>query len=73
MPVYDYYCGVCDLHREVQQSMNAAAPACTACKGLMERRFFGAPAVHGKMARGREQAIKSLSNKHAKGCPCCSS
>lgn len=73
MPTYDYLCPQCNQHREVNQSMSAPAPACERCANVMERRILYAPAVHGHMARGREQAMRSLpETSHGKGCPCCS-
>ncbi len=73
MPVYDYRCKQCSQQREVHQSMKASAPECPDCGADMERRILFAPAVHGSMARGREQAMRSLpESPHGKGCPCCS-
>lgn len=73
MPVYDYLCTQCSKQYEVHQAMSAAPPVCPDCNTNMQRRILSAPAVHGHMARGREQAIRSLPETgHGKGCPCCS-
>ncbi|NOZ36801.1 MAG: zinc ribbon domain-containing protein [Gammaproteobacteria bacterium] len=73
MPIYDYCCKQCGKQREVHQSMDASAPKCPNCGTNMERQILFAPAVHGHMARGREQAMRSLPDSaHGKGCPCCS-
>lgn len=73
MPIYDYCCKQCGKQYEVYQSIDALAPECQDCRVSMVRQILSAPAVHGSMARGREQAMRSLPEAtHGKGCPCCS-
>ncbi len=73
MPTYNYCCKQCGKQCEVRQSIDASPPECPDCRMSMERQILFAPAVHGGMARGREQAMRSLPEPaHGKGCPCCS-
>ena len=73
MPIYDYVCKQCSKQIEVHQSIDTPPPNCPDCSTSMKRRILFAPAVHGSMAQGREQAMKSLPEPaHGKGCPCCS-
>ncbi|WP_414718570.1 FmdB family zinc ribbon protein [Thiocapsa sp.] len=77
MPIYDYRCTCCQTSFERSQSMNAEPPPCPACGGKTARVFLCAPAVHGRMARGRDQAVRSLQpadtprgHQHGPGCGC---
>ena len=77
MPTYDYRCKICRSETEVRHPVNEAAPRCPDCGGGMEKIILSAPAVHGYMAQGREQAMKSLcppdhdtSHRHGPGCGC---
>ncbi|WP_414718140.1 FmdB family zinc ribbon protein [Thiocapsa sp. UBA6158] len=77
MPIYDYRCTCCQTSFERSQSMNAEPPSCPACGGTTARVFLCAPAVHGRMARGRDQAVRSLQpadtprgHQHGAGCGC---
>ncbi len=73
MPIYDYVCKQCGKQLELLQPINALPPECSDCDTRMKRQILFAPAVHGSMARGREQAMSSLPQPgHGKGCPCCS-
>ncbi len=76
MPKYDYRCSACDNQFEAYHSMSAHRPACPNCGSDVEPLFLHAPAVHGYMARGREQAMRSLEPSvdkpnHGPQCPCC--
>ncbi|WP_375142702.1 FmdB family zinc ribbon protein [Methylomonas koyamae] len=78
MPTYDYHCGNCGSDLEFRHSVNSNAPECPQCGGIMEKRILSAPAVHGYMAVGRNQAMASLqrpleeaSHRHGPGCGCC--
>ncbi len=76
MPTYDYQCTQCKLQFEAHQSIDAAAPDCSACGSVTEKVILSAPAMHGNMARGRDLAMRSLqpkpdqTHKHAPGCGC---
>ena len=70
MPTYDYRCTRCDSNFQIVHSINAAVPDCPRCAGSMRRLILSAPALHGGMARGREQAVGSLP-ECGKGCRCC--
>jgi putative FmdB family regulatory protein len=70
MPTYDYRCTQCGYQLELHQSMNASPPDCPACGDCLERWIRTAPAVHGRAAQGRDQAIRSLP-QCGKGCRCC--
>lgn len=70
MPIYDFRCTSCAQQIEVTQSMNASSPICQRCDIDMERWISCAPAVHGAVALGREQAARSLP-QCGKGCRCC--
>ena len=70
MPTYDFRCKPCGQEYEIQQSMNAPHPICLDCGNDMERWIKSAPVVHGRGARGREQAARSLP-QCGKGCRCC--
>ncbi len=75
MPTYDYRCTQCSLQFEARHSINSSAPVCPACEGETEKVFLSAPAAHGNMARGRDQAMRSLEPKaglhqHGPGCGC---
>ncbi|RRQ21300.1 FmdB family zinc ribbon protein [Thiohalobacter thiocyanaticus] len=72
MPLYDYCCDRCGLQFECRHSVAAQPPLCPHCAGVAHRIFVSAPAVHGRMAQGREQAARSLEpSRHGPGCPCC--
>lgn|GEM_PF-1064151 len=76
MPTYDYRCAVCKRVFEATHSVSAKRPQCPHCEGSVERIFLFAPAVHGYMARGREEAARTLEPKttisgHGPNCPCC--
>ncbi len=75
MPSYDYLCPSCRQRSELRHAMDAAAPRCGVCGTILKRVVLSAPAVHGRMARGREAAMRSLGpgpgRGHGKGCPCC--
>lgn len=77
MPTYDYLCTQCKLQFEARHSINASNPDCSACGGAAEKVILSAPAMHGKMARGRDLAMRSLQPKpgqekhiHGAGCGC---
>lgn len=70
MPSYNFRCKQCEQHIEVQQPMNASAPACPGCGNGMERWFHTAPVVHGSASSGRELAARSLP-QCGKSCSCC--
>lgn len=70
MPTYDYRCLQCNLAFQIVHSMSACAPACPDCAGPMKQLILSAPAFHGGMASGREQAVGSLP-ECGKGCRCC--
>lgn len=70
MPTYDYECLGCGAGFEAFHPIAAPAPPCPRCGGKVQRLLRKAPAVHGEMARGREQAMRSLP-ECGKGCSCC--
>lgn len=59
MPVYDFQCRSCGQCFEALHPADAPDPPCPACAGPTDRQI-GAPAVHGAMSRGREQAMAAL-------------
>lgn len=69
MPIYEYECPGCGHRFESLQGMSEPSPACPHC-GAGVRRLISAPAVQGEMARGREQAMRSLRTATAPGCGC---
>lgn len=76
MPIYDYCCGQCEAQFESRHAATADPPACPRCGGAVRRIFLSAPAVHGRMARGRDAAARTLeaapaTPRHGPGCPCC--
>lgn len=80
MAWYDYECVECGGRFEGHHAINASPPDCPTCGGQVKKLFLSAPAMHGNMARGREQAMRSLQTesataKHAHGpsCKCCHS
>ena len=77
MPTYDYLCTQCKLQFEAHHAINASSPYCSVCGGSTEKMILSAPAMHGTMARGRDQAMRSLEPKsgqkkhvHGPGCGC---
>ncbi len=77
MPTYDYECTQCQHRFEMRHAMGAPPPHCPSCEGVLRKIFTSAPAAHGHMARGREQAIRSLTppsatqgHTHGPGCKC---
>lgn len=77
--MYDYCCESCRHETEIRHSVYARAPGCPRCGGVMKKVIRSAPAVHGHMAIGREQAIRSLQrpddenrhhHDHGPGCGC---
>jgi putative FmdB family regulatory protein len=77
MPTYDYRCRDCGDEIKIQLSINDPAPLCAACGRPMEAMIIVAPAYHGRMARGREQAMRCLEasssgggHVHGPGCGC---
>ena len=70
MPYYGYQCQACHDRFEVRQSVESPAPECPRCGGDTVRVILSAPAVHGALARGREQAARSIP-VCGKGCRCC--
>jgi putative FmdB family regulatory protein len=74
MPVYDFGCPACGTRFEARRKIAAPNPPCPACGAATEQIFLSAPAVHGQMARGREQAVRTLEptrGGHGPHCPCC--
>ncbi|TXI16826.1 MAG: zinc ribbon domain-containing protein [Nitrosomonas sp.] len=77
MPTYDYQCTQCQQRFEAYRPMSASNPECLACGGLTVKMFLFAPAMHGNMACGREQAMRSfeqnsdsINRMHGPGCRC---
>jgi putative FmdB family regulatory protein len=77
MPTYDYQCLQCKQQFEARHPIKADNPGCLACGGATEKVILSAPATHGKMAHGRELAMRSLLPKsrqgkhlHDPGCSC---
>jgi putative FmdB family regulatory protein len=75
MPLYDYRCERCAKTFEALHALAASAPACPECGGPSAKAFLSAPAVHGAMAQGREEAVQSLQPKtsghrHGPNCGC---
>jgi|APLak6261663543_1056040.scaffolds.fasta_scaffold29227_2 putative FmdB family regulatory protein len=77
MPTYDYHCESCCSDMEFRHPVNGNAPECHRCGTIMKKRILSAPAVHGYMAAGRNQAMASLhrpleeaSHRHGPGCGC---
>lgn len=60
MPTYSYFCERCEKSFTAMHSVSAEKPPCPVCKGKVERRILSPPATHGRMARGRELAMRSL-------------
>jgi putative FmdB family regulatory protein len=74
MPTYDYACWHCDTRFEAHHPLTIAKPSCPVCGGETHRLILSAPAVHGRMAKGRDEAVRSLEtaqHHHGKDCPCC--
>jgi putative FmdB family regulatory protein len=74
MPVYDFGCRSCGNRFEGRRAMAAQNPACPACGAETDQLHLSAPAVHGRMARGRDEAARTLEPKtkgHGPSCPCC--
>lgn len=69
MPIYDYECHNCGERFERLHRYSDPAPACPRC-GNDTRRLPGAAVFHGEMARGREQAMRSLDTGAHGGCCC---
>lgn len=77
MPTYDYLCTQCKLQFEARHPINASNLDCPVCGGATKKVILSAPATHGKMAHGRELAMRSLLPKsrqgihvHGPGCSC---
>lgn len=77
MPTYDYLCTECKLQFEVRHAIDTPNPGCLACGSATEKLILSVPAIHGEMARGRDQAMRSLQPEtglakhvHAPGCGC---
>ena len=77
MPTYDYQCQDCHAQFEARHAINDDSPACPTCGGRAEKVILSAPALHGRMARGRELAMRSLDpgpgsppHSHGPGCQC---
>jgi len=78
MPSYDYQCQQCRNKFEATHRISDPKPRCPSCGGKCAKLILQAPAAHGAMAVGREQAIRSLqtqhknnSHSHGPGCACC--
>ena len=76
MPTYDYLCKQCGIHFEARRGMDAPDPPCPDCGGGSGKVMLSPPAAHGHMARGREEAMRSLESagaphRHGPGCACC--
>ena len=73
MPAYDLRCLACGAMFEVRKRVADPLPRCPCCSGVARVVILHAPAVHGRMARGREAAMRSLepAPAHGDGCPCC--
>jgi putative FmdB family regulatory protein len=77
MPTYDYQCQDCHLQFEARHSIHGPSPDCPSCGGPARKLLLTAPAMHGRMAKGRETAMRSLEPKpdagphvHGPGCGC---
>lgn len=78
MPTYDYECTQCRIRLEISHSIKANSPYCPSCGGALAKLILTAPAMHGYMAYGREQAMRSLepkagtvkTHRHGPGCGC---
>ncbi|WP_084685240.1 FmdB family zinc ribbon protein [Methylotuvimicrobium alcaliphilum] len=78
MPTYDYQCRQCQHTFETKHRINDPQPCCPTCGGTCTKLILTAPAAHGAMAVGREQAIRSLqpqpkndAYRHGPNCSCC--
>lgn len=74
MPVYDYHCEACQTQFQFRHAITSDPPPCPRCGSRVRQIFLSAPAVHGYMARGREQAAQTLETAqtgHGPGCHCC--
>lgn len=76
MPLYDYHCSQCDARFEARHPIAGPVPPCPDCGAAPQQAFYAAPAVHGRMASGREQAVRALepgpaASRHGPGCACC--
>lgn len=69
MPIYDFTCRNCGTRFESVCAHDAPPPRCLAC-GAPTDRLPSAPALHGGMARGREEAMRSL-QRGTGHCPAC--
>ncbi|WP_083960712.1 FmdB family zinc ribbon protein [Methylomonas lenta] len=78
MPTYDYQCRQCQYRFEAKHRISDPQPCCTKCGGACSKLILTAPATHGVMAAGREQAIHALqaqhsnnAHRHGPSCSCC--
>ncbi|HCA27944.1 MAG TPA: zinc ribbon domain-containing protein [Betaproteobacteria bacterium] len=69
MPIYDYACSNCEHRFEARHPADHWIAHCPACGGAVKK-LLSAPAIHGKMARGRETAMASLNRETPKHCHC---
>lgn len=70
MATYDYECTRCGIRFEAVHAIDAHKPDCPACCGEVRQLILSAPAVHGRMARGRELAVRALAPQHVHGPGC---
>lgn len=76
MPTYDYRCPNCSTLFQAHHAMAARASDCPNCGAQPQRVILSAPAIHGHMARGREEAARTFERPqtvtgHGPSCPCC--
>ncbi|MEA3275179.1 MAG: zinc ribbon domain-containing protein [Pseudomonadota bacterium] len=65
MPTYDYRCPNCQAQFQARHAVTAEGPTCPACGAEPERIILSAPAVQGRMAQGREAAMRTFEKQQA--------
>ena len=70
-PTYDYHCLQCDNHVTIRYRISAPRPCCPHCQGPLRPVISAAPAIHARMAHGREDAVRVLESSRSVPCQTC--